>query len=100
MISHIVIFWVDKPHAENRDALLKGCGELLPKIPGVLEFRAGVPVPSPRAVVDDSFAVGISMVFADQAAADTYQSHPIHLEFIEKYAKPYARRLVVYDWKG
>jgi hypothetical protein len=100
MVTHVVIFWTDKPHGENRDRLLAGAQEYLSKIPGVLEFRAGVPAPSPRGVVDDSFAVAISMSFVDQAAADVYQSHPLHLEFIEKAFKPNATRLVVYDFKG
>ncbi|NJK90576.1 MAG: Dabb family protein [Blastochloris sp.] len=70
----------------------------LADIPGTLNFRIGPPTPSPRAVVDDSFAVAISMDFNSQAEADLYQSHPIHQEFIETCVKPYAKRLVVYDF--
>ncbi|BET65722.1 hypothetical protein ASA1KI_06400 [Opitutales bacterium ASA1] len=98
MITHVVVFWTDKPHGENRERLLAGAREFLGPIPGVLEFRCGVPVPSPRGVVDDGFAVAISMTFVDQAAADVYQAHPLHVEFIEKCVKPYVRRLVVYDF--
>jgi hypothetical protein len=98
MITHVVVFWTDKPHGKNRDQLLEGARKLA-NIPGVLEFRTGVPFPSPRAVVDDSFAVAISMTFKDQAAADAYQTHPIHAEFVEKCVRPLARRLIVYDWQ-
>jgi hypothetical protein len=98
VITHVVVFWTDKPHGENSDRLLAGAREFLGPIPGVLEFRFGAPVPSPRGVVDDSFSVAISMTFVDQAAADVYQSHPLHLEFIEKCVKPYVKRLVVYDF--
>ena len=99
MITHVVIFWTDKPHGQNREKLLTGA-RTLGQIPGVLEFRCGIPVPSSRGAVDDSFAVAISMTFKDQAAADAYQTHPIHLEFIETYFKPCSRRFVVYDWEG
>jgi len=98
MIIHIVLFWLDKPYDKNRDLFLEGVKKLA-NIPGVLEFRCGKPVPSPRGVVDESFAVGISMTFENQAVADQYQNHPIHLEFVNQFAKPMARRTVVYDWK-
>lgn len=98
MITHVVVFWTDKPHNENRDRLLAGTREWLAPIPGVLEFRTGVPVPSARGVVDDSFAVAISMTFASQAAADAYQTHPLHLRFIDECVKPCVKRLVVYDF--
>lgn len=98
MITHVVVFWTDKPHGDNRERLLAGARELLAPIPGMLEFRCGTPVPSPRGVVDDSFAVAISMTFADQAAADAYQRHPLHVQFVEQCVKPHVKRFVVYDW--
>jgi hypothetical protein len=97
MITHVVVFWTDKSNTAARTQLLQGV-QLLGRIPGVLEFRTGAPVPSPRGVVDDSFTTAISMTFADQAAADTYQVHPIHQQFIAEYVKPHVKRLVVYDF--
>jgi len=97
MITHVVIFWIDKPHAENREKLLAGARKL-GDIPGVMEFRCGSAVPSPRGAVDDSFAVAISMSFQDQTAADFYQKHPLHLEFLETSFKSLVKRFVVYDW--
>ncbi|TVR51629.1 MAG: Dabb family protein [Puniceicoccaceae bacterium] len=98
MITHVVIFWTDKPGSEDRTKLLEGAKALLGGIPGVREFRTGAPVPSPRGVVDDSFAVAISMTFASQADADAYQTHPDHQVFIDDYVKPYVKRFVVYDF--
>ncbi|MES2307357.1 MAG: Dabb family protein [Verrucomicrobiota bacterium] len=97
MITHVVIFWVDKPFAENRDQLLAEAKKLA-EIPGVLEYRFGIPTPSTRGAVDDSFAVGISMTFPSQKEADEYQVHPIHKAFLENAFKPYVKRFVVYDW--
>jgi hypothetical protein len=98
VITHVVIFWTDKPHGENRDKLLAGAREYLAPIPGVKEFRSGVPIPSPRGVVDDGFAVAISMSFETQDDADVYQAHPMHGQFIEECVKPHVKRLVVYDF--
>ncbi len=97
MITHVVIFWLDKPYGENRDLVLEAARKL-GDIPGCENFRTGGPVPSIRGVVDDSFAVAISIDFADQAAADAYQVHPDHQKFINDAVKPYVKRFVVYDF--
>lgn len=97
MITHVVVFWADKPPDEVREKLKEGCG-LLAEIPGCENFRFGGPVPSARGVVDDTFALAISMDFADQASADAYQSHPQHVEFVTNYVKPHVKRFVVYDF--
>ena len=61
MITHVVVFWTDKPPGEAQEKIAAGARELLAEIPGALEFRSGIPVPSTRGVVDDSFAAAISM---------------------------------------
>ncbi|MGF1678692.1 MAG: Dabb family protein [Candidatus Methylacidiphilales bacterium] len=99
MITHVVIFWVDKPHAEHAERLLEAARKL-GDIPGVENFRVGPPTPSPRGAVDDSFGVAISMDFADQAVAQAYQEHPLHADFIEGGFKQYCRRFVVYDFQS
>lgn len=97
MITHVVVFWLDKPYGENREKLLIAAREL-GNIPGCDNFRAGVSIPSTRGVVDDSFAVAISMDFIDQTVADAYQSHPDHVKFVQEAVKPFVKRFVVYDF--
>lgn len=97
MITHIVVFWVPEGDEQKREKLLEGAAGLT-EIPGVLEYRYGRAIPSPRPVVDSSFAVAISMTFVDQAAADAYQAHPVHQKFVADYVKPLASRFVVYDF--
>lgn len=97
MITHVVILWVREGDETARDQLLDGAKKLA-GIPGVMEFRSGRPVPSDRAVVDSSFAVALTMTFADQEAAGAYQSHPIHEEFVRNCVKPLTSRVVVYDF--
>lgn len=97
MITHVVIFWTSQADESSTTALFEGARQL-ETIPGVKNFRCGLPVPSPREVVDDSFQVAISMDFDDQSAADAYQSHPDHVKFVEEVFKKYAARCVVYDY--
>lgn len=96
MITHLVFFWTDKPHGETRERVLAEARKL-EAIPGVRHFRAGIAMPSPRGAVDDSFAVGLAMDFDDRAGLDAYQTHPLHVAFVNDTLKPLVRRFVVYD---
>jgi hypothetical protein len=98
MLSHIVIFFTDPAQPGAADELLAGCEKHLRAIPGVLHFHAGKMAPSPRTVVDQSYQVGLNIVFPDKAAENAYQEHPQHLEFVEKVFKKVCTRAVVYDF--
>ena len=96
MIHHIVFYWVDEPVEETRAKLLEGT-RLLAEIPEALNFHAGPPLASQRGVVDHSYCIGMTMQYADAAAAQAYQVHPNHIRFAEEYFKPLVKRAVVYD---
>lgn len=99
MFSHVVIFWTkpDVPHATEE--LLAGAGQYLRPIPGVQHFHVGRMVGSHRPVVDQTYQVALNVTFADKAAQDAYQVHPLHLEFIEKVFRRVCERVVVYDFE-
>jgi hypothetical protein len=96
--SHVVIFWTDPAQPNAADDLLAGCDQYLKSIPGVLQYHAGKMVGSPRPVVDQSYQVGLNVVFPDKQAHDAYQIHPQHLEFVEKHVKKMVQRVLVYDF--
>lgn len=99
MFSHIVIFWT-KPDTPNAaDELINGAVQYLKPIPGIVHFHVGRMVPSPRAVVDQSYQVALNVVFSSRQAHDDYQIHPLHLEFVEKVFKRVCQRVVVYDFE-
>ncbi len=99
MFSHIVIFWT-KPEINNAaDELIEGANKYLKNIPGILHFHIGKMVPSHRAVVDQSYQVGLNIVFRDKESQDKYQEHPLHIEFVEKVFKPNCEKVVVYDFQ-
>ncbi|MCX7871858.1 MAG: Dabb family protein [Verrucomicrobiae bacterium] len=99
MFSHIVIFWT-KPEIKNAtEALVEGANRYLKTIPGILHFHVGKMVPSHRSVVDQSYQVGLNIVFRDKESQDKYQEHPQHIEFVEKVFKPNCSKVVVYDFQ-
>ena len=99
MFSHIVIFWTDPNKANAADELLAGAQKYLAGIPGIRHFHIGRMAASHRPVVDQSYQVALNITFTDRPAQDTYQDHPLHLEFVAKVFKPNCVKVVVYDFE-
>jgi hypothetical protein len=99
MFSHVVIFWTDRTRPNAAADLIAGAEKYLQPIPGVLHFHIGKMVGSHRPVVDQTYQVALNIVFPDKKAQDDYQTHPLHVEFVEKIFKPNCARVVVYDFE-
>lgn len=99
MFSHIVIFWTDPANPKAADELIAGANEYLKPIPGVLHFHVGRMAKSHRPVVDQTYQVALNLVFPDKATQDAYQTHPLHIEFVEKVFKRVCTKVVVYDFE-
>jgi hypothetical protein len=97
--SHVVIFWIDPAQPNAADELIAGALKYLKPIPGVLQFHVGKMVASHRAVVDQSYQVALNLVFPDKKTQDDYQTHPRHVEFVEKVFKRVCKKVVVYDFE-
>ncbi len=97
MFIHTVFFYM-KPDAPAGavEQLLTDCRELLGAIPTVRKLYAGKPAGTPREVVDNTYGVGLTVVFDDKAGHDTYQPHPLHDQFVSRNKAHWAR-VQVYD---
>ena len=82
------------------ERLLAGAEKYLRLCPGVMHYHCGQMAGSHRDVVEQSYQVGLNLVFEDRAAQDTYQDHPLHVEFVEKIFQPNCERVVVYDFES
>ncbi|WPV00059.1 Dabb family protein [Mucilaginibacter sp. cycad4] len=96
-IVHHVFFWLKNPSSvEDRDKLAAGV-KTLAKIETVRKLRVGIVASTEkRDVVDNSWAVSELMFFSDLAGQATYQTHPIHLEFIKNCSHLW-EKVIVYD---
>ena len=99
MFSHVVIFWTDPKKPNAAADLIAGAEKYLKPIPGVLSFHIGWMVGSHRPVVDQTYQVALNLVFTDRKAQDDYQTHPQHVEFVEKVFRPLCKRAVIYDFQ-
>jgi hypothetical protein len=99
MFSHVVIFWTDRDNPAAADELLSGIQKYLLTIPGLIHISAGKMSPSARDVVDQSYQVGLNVVFPSQKAQEDYQKHPQHQEFLHSYFKKFCVKVRVYDFE-
>ncbi|MHA4806528.1 Dabb family protein [Flavitalea flava] len=96
-LAHHVFFWLKNPDStQDRDKLVEGV-KTLKKIETVREIHVGILASTEkRPVVDTSWHVSELIFFSDLAGQLTYQSHPIHLDFIKNYGHLWDK-VVVYD---
>jgi hypothetical protein len=95
---HTVFLWLNQPGDEQHRQRLLSATHQLRTIPGVREIRFGEMIESDRAIVDDSFDVGIYFYFDDVGAMNAYLVHPLHRTVVEQEIKPLVRRIVVHDF--
>jgi Stress responsive A/B Barrel Domain len=97
MFIHTVYFW-QKPgtSAALREQLIADCRDLLGRIDSVKQLFAGPPAGTERDVVDNSYSVGLTVIFDGPAGHAVYQPHPLHQEFIARN-KQHWERVQVYD---
>jgi Stress responsive A/B Barrel Domain len=96
-LVHHVYFWLKNPTSkEDLNKLIEGINTLK-KIEALRMVKVGVPAATTkRDVIDDSYSISLLTVFDDVKGHDTYQDHPIHTKFVEKYS-PLWNKVVVYD---
>lgn len=96
-VVHHALFWLKNPTSmEDRDKLVAGV-KTLSKIKTVKELRVGVVASTEkREVVDNSWGVSELMFFDDLEGQASYQTDPIHLEFI-KNCEHLWEKVIVYD---
>lgn len=100
MFVHAVYFWLKQgTTTEAREQLIGDCTRLLSKIPSVRSLWVGKPAMTPRPVVDNSYDVGLCVVFDDAAGHDAYQVHPLHLDFVARNGATFGR-VQIYDTAG
>ncbi|TWR27434.1 Dabb family protein [Mucilaginibacter pallidiroseus] len=96
-IVHHVFFWLKNPGSvADRDRIIEGL-KTLKKIDTIKELRIGVVASTEkRDVVDNSWAVSELMFFENLEGQATYQSHPIHQQFIKDCSHLW-EKVIVYD---
>lgn len=98
-IVHVVLVWLKEPGNAAQRARVIEATRGFASIPGVMEIRVGEPLPSQRATVDDSFDVGLYMIFSSQEALEGYLTNPEHQAAQETVLRPLVKRVLIYDFR-
>jgi hypothetical protein len=81
MFVHAVYFWLRKDLTAAQQEQFAAGLESLRAIDGVKEGYIGVPAPTDRPVIERGYSRALVLVFANEAAHDAYQEHPVHDKF-------------------
>ena len=99
MFVHAVYFWLrDDLTAAERQTYLEGVRSLT-TIPDVRHGWVGTPAATDRPVIERGYSYALTVAFADEAAHDAYQVHPVHDRFREQFGGSW-KRIVIYDALG
>lgn len=92
MIRHAALFRLKHGEGSPEEARFLAALAGLAAIPGVGAFEIAREV-SPK----NDFAFAVSMMFADQAAYDAYNSHPAHVAFVQDRWVPEVASFMEHD---
>ena len=94
-IVHQVVFCLASgAEGPEADLFLNDGRRILTSIPGVEHFRVYRQISA-----KNDFDFGFSMEFADRAAYDAYNRHPLHVAFVADRWKPEVSRFLETDFR-
>lgn len=99
-VNHIILLWLKDPGNPRQQQQIIRATKKLENIPGVIKIRVGTSISSKRQVIDDSFDVGVHMLFSDKATMKAYISHPDHSRTVNQAVMPFVEKIIIYDFEG
>jgi len=97
-LVHVVLIWLKESGNAAHRARIVDATRTFSSMDGIREIRVGTPVSSERSSVDDSFDIGLYMVFSSRDALQAYLNHPEHVAAQRSVLQPLVKKVVVYDF--
>jgi len=93
---HHVYFWLKDPgNRDDKAALVAGLKKLS-AVTTIRQSHIGQPASTNRDVIDGSYSVSWMLIFDTPEDQESYQTDPLHLEFIKDCSSLWSK-VVVYD---
>jgi hypothetical protein len=99
MFVHHVFFWMSPDASDADRAQLRAGLQSLTAVDTIRQWHIGAPADTDRPVIERSYAFSWLLIFDSAADEAVYQTHPLHLDFIEKNAHLWTK-VIVYDSVG
>lgn len=97
-VDHCVFVWLKKSGDKtDRARLVEAARRFEREIPEIERLTVGQMLPSARPIVDSTYDVAFIMRFADKAAMDRYEQHPVHQAAVKDLLLPVSKKVQVYD---
>lgn len=96
MFVHAVYFWMNPGLTADQHAEFVRRLRGMAAIPHVTHGHVGTPASTDRPVIERSYSYALVLTFADKAAHDAYQEHPVHDAFRNECATLW-QRIVIHD---
>ena len=96
MFVHHVFFWMKEDITDDDFKTFEKGVSTLPVIDLVKFGDVGKPASTNRPIIERSYSYSLLLVFENKTAHDEYQTHPVHLKFIENCSMLW-NRVLIYD---
>lgn len=96
MFVHHVFFWLKNSGSEEDKAKLLDGLRQLKSIEVIKSVHIGEPATTNRKVIERGYDLSLLLIFENLQDQETYQSHPVHLAFVEQCASLWSK-VIVYD---
>jgi len=95
--AHTVYFWLKNPdNSEDRTAFENSLKRFIRTSTNITTRHIGVPAPTDRGVIDNSYTYSLLLTFTDEEAQQKYQDEPAHKQFIAESEQLWSK-VIVYD---
>lgn len=96
-IQQVGLVWLKRPgNAEDRQKVVGAVHAFARDIPEVLDARVGPSDGIGGPFSDASYDIGFILTFADEAARQRYNQHPVHEKAASETFLPLSRKLLFY----
>src|SRR6266480_253884 len=97
-VTHVMLFWLKRPGNVDDQNFLRRALRTLRRARGVNDMRVGRSLPVDRPSVEQSFDLGVVMIFRDREALEKFERDPRHEQAIDAMLRPLVRQYTVYNF--
>ena len=97
-VTQVMLFWLKRPgNVDDQNYLLRAL-RTLRRVHGVNEVRFGRPLPGYRPSLEESFDLGVVVIFRNREALEKFQRDQQPEKAIDAMLRPLVRRYSVYNF--
>jgi len=97
-VTHVMLFWLKRPgNFDDQNFLLRAL-RTLRRVRGVNDVRLGRSLPVARPGVEQSFDLGVLIIFRDREALEKFERDQRREQAIDAMLRPLVRQYTVYNF--